>query len=758
MKKYNIFINNLMLEGVSKFQSETIDKIMSYLYDNTDIMYFQYEEKFVIKKPNEILEGTLYLMDDGRALRINFEGDILHSLDLWQLFKFDNQTIMNHPFYTMEPNTNDVDEYLDDIVDFINEDFSLNESDNDTNVEFKKADDEVVKFKSLKLNKAVLNNDLDVFDAINMYVRQVAYGVSNSLIISGDAGVGKCLGKGTKIIMFDGTLKNVEDIICGDLLMGPDSKSRLVMSTNSGVSEMYEINQKKGIKYIVNDEHILSLKKSIYAKNNNRNSKFDDILNIPINEYIKKDKTFKRNFLGYKVDIKFDENELPIEPYYLGIWLGDGTSEDTSVTNVDIEIENYLFDYAERIGMIAKKYEYENDGIKKTTKIKIISEGYHDKGVNYINPLYHKMKYLNIIKNKHIPNIYINNSEKNRLELLAGLIDSDGYKINGGYEITLKSETLIENVKFLADTIGFKTSLKNVKRSIKKLNFEGDYFRLSIYGDVDRIPLKLERKKVYTIRRVDHKVTGIDVKSIGIGEYYGFVINDDHLFLLEDCTVTHNTSEVTEILDDTRLEYEFFKGDITKSGLYETLFVNNGKLLVFDDCDAVFQDTDSVNLLKSALDTKKNREISRILKTHYDSKGLTYKEMIDKYNKDKKLPKQFVYNGRCIFITNIDGDKMDKALVSRSLHVDVKLTRDEIIERLKRITEKIYPRIPNSTKEETIEFVDFMTKGYKSKFPLSIRTIIHALNIRVSNDFMIDIDGEKVPAWQMLVKQFLIEK
>ena len=85
---------------------------------------------------------------------------------------------------------------------------------------------------------------------------------SDLVIIAARPGMGKCLGKGTKVVMYDGTLKKVEDVAAGDLLMGNDSTPRKVLSIARGREKMYWIRQNKGIDYRVNESHILSLKRS----------------------------------------------------------------------------------------------------------------------------------------------------------------------------------------------------------------------------------------------------------------------------------------------------------------------------------------------------------------------------------------------------------------------------------------------------------------------------------------------------------------
>lgn len=82
-------------------------------------------------------------------------------------------------------------------------------------------------------------------------------------IISLDTGMGKCLGKGEKVITFDGSLKNVENVKKGDILMGDDNTPRNVLSTVNGTSDLYTIITEHGICHTVNESHILVLKNSM---------------------------------------------------------------------------------------------------------------------------------------------------------------------------------------------------------------------------------------------------------------------------------------------------------------------------------------------------------------------------------------------------------------------------------------------------------------------------------------------------------------
>lgn len=129
---------------------------------------------------------------------------------------------------------------------------------------------------------------------------------SDLIIVAARPGMGKCLGKGTKVLMYDGSLKKVEDVVEGDLLMGDDSSHRKVLSIARGNEKMYWVHQNKAISYRVNESHILSLKRS---RNEGKHKK-GDVLNISIKEYLQKSDKFKSNYKGYKVAVDFEDKEL----------------------------------------------------------------------------------------------------------------------------------------------------------------------------------------------------------------------------------------------------------------------------------------------------------------------------------------------------------------------------------------------------------------------------------------------------------------
>ncbi|MFN4198680.1 MAG: replicative DNA helicase, partial [Flavobacterium sp.] len=124
------------------------------------------------------------------------------------------------------------------------------------------------------------------------------------------------------------------------------------------------------------------------------------------------------------------------------------------------------------------------------------------------------------------------------------------------FEIVQKDEKLAQQIKFLCDTLGYRTSLKKKKTTLKSIGFEGEAFRLRIFGNISEIPTKIERKKARDWKaKVDWRVTGIKVEFDCIDDYYGFEIDGNRLFLLEDMTVTHNTAFVLSMARNMAIQF-----------------------------------------------------------------------------------------------------------------------------------------------------------------------------------------------------------
>jgi Rad3-related DNA helicase len=351
-----------------------------------------------------------------------------------------------------------------------------------------------------------------------------------------------CHSPGTNILMYDGTLKLVEDIVVGDILMGPDSLPRTVLNLFSGKDNMFNIEPLKGNTFQVNGHHILSLVRTKLGKYT-PSSTGNEIINISVNDYINKSKTFKYTHKLYRSNrITFSNihNILQIPPYIMGLFLGDGHLSGTpSVCTTDIEIVNELQQYALSENLMLK---CRNLSYFLTTG----SRG-GDISTRAINPVMQKIKQYNLNDtrsgNKFIPIEYKTSSIIDRLEILAGIIDTDGHvcqETNMSATITSKSIQLANDIAFISRSLGFAAYIT----SFVNKRYSTTYYNVSIIGDLHELPTRLPRKKFKSRSKNKNPLrTQFNVTSTGIGDYYGFELDMDHLYLLEDFTVTHNSGK-----------------------------------------------------------------------------------------------------------------------------------------------------------------------------------------------------------------------
>jgi len=347
-------------------------------------------------------------------------------------------------------------------------------------------------------------------------------------VVQAPTGAGKCLGIGTPVLLYDGSIVPVENILAGDLLMGPDSQPGRVLSTCRGSGELFRIIPTKGDPWVCNDVHVLTLVETESGR----------VIDIPLNQYLTKTKTFKHVHKMFAPDygVQFPYREDPSAiPYFLGYWIGDGTKSlvGIGVSSIDPEV-------LEECNRVASLYgaHVRTDGITCPTHHIVTPRGQP-------NPLLNEMR--NLMGDGDIPQTMLTASREYRFQLLAGILDADGHLANGIFEIAQKSVAYATGIAFLARSLGFK-----VTQSIKTVNGT-DYVRMCISGDLSRIPNRLPRKQAGPRRQIKNPLrTGFKVEPIGVGEYAGFELDGDGRFLLGDFTVTHNTVIAAAIVNLAR--------------------------------------------------------------------------------------------------------------------------------------------------------------------------------------------------------------
>ena len=336
-----------------------------------------------------------------------------------------------------------------------------------------------------------------------------------SIFLTGPAGTGKCLGLNTPIIMFDGSIKMVQDVKTNELIMGDDSSSRRVLSTSSGEDEMYKVTTHFGDSYIVNSAHILTfvsikhfrsrkgktilswmnefgkvLSKSFSSRKEAEEESFllPFFVDLPIVNYNQNTKYFQ----GVYTSLEFSEKNLEINPYMIGVILLGRNS------GTKYELNQLLLD-------------------------------------------------LKILTSNTIPHKYKTSSRNQRLQLLAGIIDIGGILERDCYEITVLNSILANDIYFVAKSLGFHSFTKTYNLETSKI---------FVYGRIDTIPVLIAKKasvksifrgSSYRFELLNDRFilsSPIKIEKIGVGTYYGFEIDGNHRFVLGNFIVTHNTAVI----------------------------------------------------------------------------------------------------------------------------------------------------------------------------------------------------------------------
>lgn len=531
-----------------------------------------------------------------------------------------------------------------------------------------------------------------------------------SLLLTGPPGVGKCHAKNTPILMADGSIKLVQDIIINDNIMGDDSNPRKVLSLGCGKDNMYDIIPVKGESYRVNSEHILCLTysgngririikrqydnayKAMYFNNitrciesktfntKNEANKYlhylktdENVLEISVKDYLKLPTTIKKKLKGYRKGVEFPHIIPEFNPYIIGLWLGDGCSRSSKISNQDSAILSYLRNTLPQYGLMLtyhSQYDY---------NIRAITNGKKD------NILLMNLKKHDMLNNKHIPAHYKINSREVRLQVLAGLIDSDGSLVSQTYQITTTIKQLKDDILYISHSLGFAAYYIEKKTSwiYKGVKNYSKAFSIHISGNIDEIPVKIERKKAYVRRQVkDVLVSGITVKESGYDDYYGFTLDGNHRYLMGDFTVTHNTSLIKNgIAKALNWPFQFISlgGDsdattyvghqVVYEGSHCGKIVNSlvaaksmSMVLMFDELDKISQ-------------TPRGEEVQNLLVHMTDA--VQNSEFEDKYLSGIPIDLSkimFVFSGN-------DLNKIDKVLMDRMIVIKIQgyTIKDKVI-------------------------------------------------------------------------------
>jgi len=264
--------------------------------------------------------------------------------------------------------------------------------------------------------------------------------------------------------------------------------------------------------------------------------------------------------------------------------------------------------------------------------------------------------------------------------------------------------------------IDIKSLLSMKKSEMSLAEAEGEDIDITIKTPKDQLDADPEVKKIEK-KTQEYDFADPDTIFDDLKTYVNLVIKGSQpSLLITGSPGVGKTHVVTELLRDSRKEFIHVKGKSTAMGMYSTLYENNGKIVVFDDCDSVFASDDTVNILKGALDSYGERNISWI-----SSRPM-------KTSAGEKIPNSFTFTGSVIFISNLPQRKIDDAIKSRSFVIEVALTPEDMLKKMRKELPNVLPSVPKYLKQTALSFIERISNK-TDKLELNMRTLIKAIKI-----------------------------
>jgi len=342
-------------------------------------------------------------------------------------------------------------------------------------------------------------------------------------------GAGKCLGINTPILMFDGSIKMVQDVCIGDVLMGDDSTPRNVLTLARGREKMYRISASDDEEYTVNESHILSLK---VGSNYSKAYMEGDVHDMSVKDYLNLPKTIRGILLGYRAQIEYAERPIMADPYVMG-----------HIINLEYGMHS---EPVSKVTIFRSVYDY----IHGVTNLGTTDEEYHVYVLHYWQDPYLNQMMSEFRERSHIPMEYKCNSRNVRMRTLAGILDSSiaATRFVDHYILEMfDNGTLANDTVELARSLGFGAGIRACYRGSTRYKVI-----MRIYGEnIGDIPVERDYFRIINKTCMTRKCAAtytIKVKELEVDDYYGFEIDGNHRFVLGDHTVTHNTVMALKIV------------------------------------------------------------------------------------------------------------------------------------------------------------------------------------------------------------------
>ena len=388
-------------------------------------------------------------------------------------------------------------------------------------------------------------------DLINIQPSTVSRDLSGYIsYIYGEGGVGKAQPNSTVIPTPSGfTLMG--DLKPGDEVYGRDgAPTRVLEVFPRGELDVYRVTLEDGRSMLCNDDHIFS----VYSSRGN-------LLERTVRQMLDTGLTKKNGTSRYSIPmnrpLQKSKKVFPVDPYVVGVFLGDGCCLERQLTlsSSDEELVHRVAD------KILECSDYHKSTSKNYSWTFNLREPFRNAAGNAeITKVQTKTLFKDFINDicvssdkKRIPRIYFEGSIEQRMELLRGLLDTDGCvtQNSGGISFTSISVQLIKDVQELANSLGFKTSIVLDNRSNKYKNGFCARVNFNISNSQKYLLFNLERKREIALKYRDipqnRLYERIIIKNIEKLDYQTemsciLVDNPEHLYITENYIVTHNTT------------------------------------------------------------------------------------------------------------------------------------------------------------------------------------------------------------------------
>lgn len=367
--------------------------------------------------------------------------------------------------------------------------------------------------------------------------------LKHAYLFCGGAGTGKCLPLNSDIMTLTG-YKKMKDIQLGDSLIdGLGKECKVIGIYPQGIQPVYKVTFSDRTSTLCSLDHIWRVG---WYSNKQATVKWDD---LTLKEIMKRGLKKKNNTSGWKFRIPIPKincwnNSVPIDPYLLGVLLGDGDLGSSS----NIKVSLYEKDIFNKIKIILNNLGYDLhlcDNNKSEIKDYSIVCSTETKGfINYINNLDIRCRSIE----KHIPQEYLFTTFENRIKLLQGLFDTDGYiDSHNNFIFTTSSPKLSEDFAFLVRSLGGTDTIVEKPSGYKHNGYYiqcHNHFNHYIKFDNDfefctsiKHKKRIKNKQNAPLRRI------INIEYVGEEECQCIAVDSlDSTYMTNDLIVTHNTT------------------------------------------------------------------------------------------------------------------------------------------------------------------------------------------------------------------------